>query len=72
MSNLTLDRPTVRRTSSVRHDQAVPAAIGSYVDADGVRRAPARTGSYAGTAPVVASYTGQRPSAVGSYVRTER
>jgi hypothetical protein len=71
MSNLTLDRPVVPRTSSVRHAPALPA-IGSYVDTDGVRRAPRRTGSYAGTTTAVGSWTGQRPSVVGSYVRTER
>jgi len=72
MSNLTLDRPTVSRPTSVRLDSAAPAAVGSYVDTHGVRRATAKVGSYAGSATVVGSFTGRRPGVVGSYVGSER
>lgn len=75
MSASTLTRPT-----PVLRDRTVPVSVrsstgvGSYVDTDGVRRAPVRTGSYTGTATTVTvgSYTGRRPQAVGSYVRSER
>ena len=73
MSASTLTRPT-----SVLRDRTVPVSVpsstgvGSYVDTDGVRRAPVCTGSYTGTATTVGSYTGRRPNDVGSYVRSER
>ena len=72
MSNLILDRPTVPRTTSVRAARVLPAAVGSYVDTDGVRRAPQLVGAYTGTAPIVGSYAGRTPRTVGSYVRSER
>lgn len=65
MSNLTLDRPIVSRTASVRAPRPVPAATGSYTGAASV------LGSYAGTASTVGAYTGRAPRVVGSYVRTE-
>lgn len=71
MSNLTLDRPAVQRLTSVRSAPAVPAAVGSYVDTDGVRRAPRAGGSYTGTASAVGAYAGS-PRVVGSYVRSQR
>ncbi len=68
MSASTLTRPT-----SVLRDrvQPVTAPVGSYVDTDGVRRAPAAVGTYPGTTSSVGAYAG-RPAAVGSYVRSER
>jgi hypothetical protein len=70
MSNLTLDRPAVQRTTSLRH-APVPAAVGSYVDTDGVRRAPGVRGSYTGTTTAVGAYAGSS-RVVGSYVRSSR
>jgi hypothetical protein len=68
MSTSTLTRPT----SVLRDDVRLPApSVGSYVDTDGLRRAPQVAGSYTGTASVVGAYAGS-PRAVGSYVRTER
>ena len=74
MSNLILDRPTSIRTEDLRPATSpeVPATVGSYVDTDGVRRAPVWTGSYTGTPSAVGAYTGRRSRVVGSYVRTER
>ena len=66
MSASTLTRPT-----SVLRDRTLTAAVGSYVDTDGVRRAPAVVGTYPGTTSAVGAYAG-RPAAVGSYVRSER
>lgn len=66
MSNLTLDRPTVSRTTSVRARRAVPAVVGTYTGT------ASRTGTYTGTGTTVGAYAGRAPLAAGSYVRSER
>jgi hypothetical protein len=63
MSNLTLDRPAVSRSTSVRTGSA---ALGSYTGT------AAATGAYTGTASTVGSYAGRTPALAGSYVRSER
>ena len=65
MSNLTLDRPTVSRTTSVRAGRGVRAVTGTYTGT------ASAVGSYTGTPSIVGAYAGSS-SMVGSYVRTGR
>ncbi len=63
MSNLTLDRPAVRRTTSVRTRRTT---VGTYTGTASGR------GSYTGTTAHVGSYTGTQARAFGSYVSSQR
>ena len=79
VSNLTLDHPTTPTTRELRCPVRTARAVpGSYVDTDGLRRAPHSVGSYVSrsSAPGVGSYTDRdgvrRPTGQGSYTRVER